>query len=92
MLFEANVGKGKIVVCSADLQKNLDDRPVAKQLLYSLTNYMNSDKFAPKYTVGLATIKELFEVKARKTFNSYTKDSPDELKPNYKPVKKPGEN
>jgi hypothetical protein len=93
LLFEANVGKGKIVVCSADLQKDIDDRPVAKQLLYSLTNYMNSDKFSPRYSVDLATIKELFEVKVRKTFNSYTKDGPDELKPNYtKPAKKIGEN
>jgi hypothetical protein len=89
LLFEANVGKGKIMVCSADLKNDLDKRPASKQLLYSLTNYMKSDKFAPKGTVNLATIKELFEVKQRNTYNSYTKDSPDELKPNYqKPAKK----
>ncbi|HEY4785915.1 MAG TPA: sugar-binding domain-containing protein [Bacteroidales bacterium] len=91
LLFEANVGKGRIMVCSADLQKNLGNRPAARQLLYSLTNYMNSDKFSPKYNIDLAVIKELFEVKDRKTYNSYTKDSPDELKPNYNKVAKPAQ-
>jgi hypothetical protein len=84
MLFETKVGNGKLMVCSADLQNDLDNRPVAKQLLYSLTHYMHTDKFNPKYSVNFSVVKELFEKKERKGFNSYSKQSPDELRPNYK--------
>jgi hypothetical protein len=84
LLFEAKVGKGKIMVCSADLQNDLEKRPVARQLLFSLEKYMTSAKFKPAFAVEASVIKELFEVKERKIFRTYTKDSPDELKPNSK--------
>jgi hypothetical protein len=84
VLFEAKVGKGKLMVCSADLQNNLNERPAAKQLLYSLTKYMLSDKFNPKYKFDYATVTELFEKKDRPIFNFYTKQSTDDLKPNTK--------
>lgn len=85
LLFEAQVGKGKIMVCSADLQSNLDERPAAKQLLYSLTKYMLSDQFRPKYNVEYATIAELFEKKDRPpAIDFYTKQSTDDLKPKTK--------
>lgn len=80
MLFEAKVGNGKLMVCSSDLANDLDKRPVARQLLYSLTLYMESDKFVPQCSVGLSVIKELFEKKDRSGYRIYTKDSPDELK------------
>jgi hypothetical protein len=83
LLFEAKVGKGKIMVCSADLQKGTEQRPVVKQLLYSLTNYMHSAKFTPACSVDIATIRELFEVKARNSYNSFTKNGPDELRPKH---------
>jgi hypothetical protein len=84
LLFEAKVGNGKIMVCSSNLRNDLDNHPAARQLLYSLTKYMQSDKFAPKYSVEIATIKELFEIKARKSYSTFTKDAPDELKPTPK--------
>ncbi|MDP4226946.1 MAG: beta-glucuronidase, partial [Bacteroidota bacterium] len=84
MLFEAKVGNGKLMVCSADLANDLDKRPVARQLLYSLTQYMESDKFVPQCSVELSTVKELFENKDRSVYRIYTKDSPDELKKNVK--------
>ncbi|MDP4275283.1 MAG: hypothetical protein Q8907_13480, partial [Bacteroidota bacterium] len=59
-------------------------RPVARQLLYSLTQYMESDKFVPQCSVELSTVKELFEKKERSDYRLYTKDSPDELKKNVK--------
>ena len=43
MLFEAKVGKGKLVVCSADISSDLDKRIVARQMRSSVLNYMNSD-------------------------------------------------
>jgi hypothetical protein len=80
MLFEANVLNGKIIVCSADLLNNLENRPVARQLLYSIEKYMLSEKFKPSYYLNIDVIKELFEMKKRKAWNDYTTDAPDELK------------
>jgi hypothetical protein len=85
VLFEAQVGKGKIMVCSADLQNNLHERPAARQLLFSLTEYMLSDKFHPKYKINYATISELFEKKDRPpAINFHTEQSTDDLKPKTK--------
>lgn len=81
MLFEAKVGKGKLIVCSMDLKNNLATRPVARQLLYSLQQYMLSDKFNPADQIDLRVIKDLFQTPSTFVFNAFTKDSPDELKP-----------
>ncbi|HET9571524.1 MAG TPA: beta-glucuronidase [Bacteroidales bacterium] len=80
MLFEAKVGQGRLIVCSADLQDNLKTRPVARQLLISIINYMNSNKFRPEFTVDAARVSDLFS-KVAGGVNMFTKDSPDELKP-----------
>ena len=48
LIFEAKVGKGKILVSGIDLTQDLDKRPEAKQLLYSLKKYMAGTKFKPK--------------------------------------------
>ncbi len=73
------------MVCSSDLQSNLNERPAARQLLYSLTKYILSNKFNPKYKVDYATIAELFEKKDRPpAINFYTKQSTDDLKPKLK--------
>ncbi|MDA3816287.1 MAG: beta-glucuronidase [Prolixibacteraceae bacterium] len=76
MLFEANVGKGKLMVCSADLSIDLDRRPVARQLKQSILNYMGSDQFSPSKTVDYSTIDELFEEKEREGWKSYVSDNP----------------
>ncbi len=61
LIFEAQVGKGKLMVSSADLSSNLDRRPAARQLLYSLTKYMESNDFKPQQKVNLQTITDLFQ-------------------------------
>ncbi len=48
LIFEAKVGKGKLVMTGIDLQSDLDTRPEARQLLFSLKNYMSSEKFDPQ--------------------------------------------
>ena len=48
LIFEAKVGKGKIIISGADLVNNLENRPEARQLKTSLLNYMNKDIFNPK--------------------------------------------
>lgn len=81
LILEARVGKGKLIVSSANLASGKDKSPVAKQLFFSLQRYMQSDKFAPEFEVGFDTVKDLFQSPSREMFNTYTKDSPDELKP-----------
>lgn len=46
-LFEAKVGEGKLIVCSMDLLADWEKRPEARQLYYSLLEYMKSDAFNP---------------------------------------------
>ncbi|WP_448700213.1 sugar-binding domain-containing protein [Mucilaginibacter sp. AW1-3] len=85
LVFEAKVGKGKLIVSSANLAPEMEgNHPTAKQLYTSLQNYMASDKFNPAYNVDLATVKDIFETPTKEPFNTFTKDSPDELKPKPK--------
>lgn len=60
-LFEAKVGKGKLIFCSIDIMTDLDKRPQAKQLRYSLLKYMNSPEFMPKSDVNKEVISNLFK-------------------------------
>ena len=48
LMFEASVGSGKLLVCSADLKYGLAQNPVARQLLRSIYTYMESASFHPK--------------------------------------------
>lgn len=84
LVFEARVGKGKLLVCSADLTSDWDNRLVARQLYYSLLTYVRSDKFTPEDQVSLAKITDLFREKERATFDTYSSESPDELMPKTK--------
>ena len=89
MLFEAKVGKGRLVMTTMDLKSNLNDRIVARQMRESIIHYMLSDDFKPQWTIEQERIADLF-TKVAGEVNMYTKDSPDELKPalNAQPVKK----
>jgi hypothetical protein len=80
ILFEAKVFNGKLMVCSADLTSQPDSRIVARQLLWSLQNYMSSPAFDPKQTLPWTSVTELFEKKERKGWDSFTREVPDELK------------
>lgn len=82
LVFEANVGKGKIIVTSSDLSPEVQNKPAAKQLFLSIQKYMDSDEFNPKNSLSFDVINDLFISPSKETFNTYTKDSPDELKPN----------
>lgn len=82
LVFEAKVGKGKIIVSSADLGPDVQNKPASKQLFYSLQKYMNSDQFNPNNKLSFDVIKDVFVSPSKEIFDTYTKDSPDELKPN----------
>ena len=59
LIFEAKVGKGKILVSGIDLQSEANQRPEARQLLYSLKKYMKSNKFNPTVENDINTINQL---------------------------------
>jgi hypothetical protein len=61
LLFEVRVGKGKLLVCSMDLRSNLDERPVARQMIHSLLSYANSNAFAPRHKVEAGLIEGLLK-------------------------------
>ena len=58
LLFEVKSGNGKLMFCASDLNMNIENRPAAKQLLYSLINYMKSDKFNPQQTIPFDQIEK----------------------------------
>ena len=80
MLFEANVLGGKLVMTTMDITNNLDQRLAARQMRTSILHYMNSNRFQPVYTLEPQLIADLF-TKVAPPVNSFTNDSPDELKP-----------
>jgi hypothetical protein len=51
LVFEAKVGKGKMLISGIDLATDLDSRPEAQQLLFSLKKYMAGGKFDPKVEI-----------------------------------------
>lgn len=57
LVFETKVGKGKLIVSSIDMN-DVEGRPVARQLKYSLLEYMNSPEFNPKKTLDFDTLKK----------------------------------
>ena len=61
MIFEFRVGKGKLLVCMADLPR-LKNRPEAAQLLQSLLAYAGSAQFQPATAINLATLKRIISV------------------------------
>ena len=59
-LYEGSVGKGKLILATFDLEKSLDKRPVARQMLVSILKYMNSSSFNPAPLEGMDKIKDMF--------------------------------
>lgn len=80
MLFEANVLNGKLIMTSMDITSQPEKRIVARQMHKAILDYMNSDAFRPDTRISPEQIQTLF-TKIAGDVKSYTKDSPDELKP-----------
>jgi hypothetical protein len=59
LIFEARVGKGKLLVCAIDLLGQ-QDKPEARQLLHSLLQYLDSDTFSPQSELPVKFLKEIF--------------------------------
>ena len=80
MLFEAKVLNGKLMMTSMDITSQPEKRIVARQMHKAILDYMNSDAFRPADKIAPELIQALF-TKVAGDVKSYTKDSPDELKP-----------
>lgn len=72
LIFEAKVGQGKLLVSSIDLMTNLDKRPEARQLLYSLKKYAASGVFLPQQEVDIAVLRALFKDLPERQFEGGT--------------------
>ena len=59
LLFEAKVGKGKLLVSGIDFWQDMSQRTEARQLLYSLKKYMCSDRFQPAEEVDVKDLRIL---------------------------------
>jgi hypothetical protein len=60
VVFEAKVGPGRLLVCSADLESALDTRTVARQLRRSLVDYIASPRFEPKVSLSAVEVRKLW--------------------------------
>ena len=61
LVFEARVGKGRLLVTSIDLERDLDANPVARQMRHSLLQYAASDRFAPALEVSPDAVRALVQ-------------------------------
>ena len=59
LIFEFNVGEGKLLVCTFWLLQ-IQDKPEAAQLYSSILKYMESEAFEPSYQINEEELKSLF--------------------------------
>lgn len=59
LVFECRVGNGKLLVSGIDLLSDAKGRPEARQLLYSLRDYMGRETFAPAQSVRIERLRAL---------------------------------
>ena len=83
MMIEAQIGKGRLLMTTMDLQNDLDHRIVARQMRKAILDYMHGDKFNPSMQLSCDDIRYFYTHQST-TVNMYTHDSPDELKPKIK--------
>jgi hypothetical protein len=60
LLFECKVLQGKLLVCTCDFDKIMD-QPEARQFLYSIFNYAKSDDFSPECELSLSEVTKLLQ-------------------------------
>ncbi len=59
-IFEATVGTGRLLVCTLDITRDLENRVAARQLRQSVLSYMASKAFRPKTALSETELKGLF--------------------------------
>ena len=61
ILFEAKVSKGKLMVCSVNLDADLDKKISIKQFRKSILNYMSSQEFQPEVELNIDQVLQLLK-------------------------------
>jgi hypothetical protein len=78
VLFEARVGKGRLMVSTADLENRLDQRIAARQLRRSVLDYMASEAFQPKTELTPGELRAvLFDTRVMKKLGAKASGWPD---------------
>jgi hypothetical protein len=62
-VIEARVGKGRLLATSLDLTRDLEARPAARQLLYSLQKYAAGESFRPGQELSAEAVASLQRAK-----------------------------
>jgi len=62
LIFEFAVGKGKLLVCMANLAE-IQDKPEGRQFYSSILRYLESDQFKPQTSISEAELISLFSTK-----------------------------
>ncbi len=65
LVFEAKVGEGRLLACSADLESDANQRPAARQLLASLRKYAASPAFQPATELRPADLDRIMKTPPR---------------------------
>jgi len=61
IIFEARVGKGKLLMAAIDFETNIENRPAASQLLSSLEYYVDSEEFNPEVELSVEFVQGMFK-------------------------------
>jgi len=61
VVLEARVGQGTVIVCSIDIETDIANRPVARQLRHSLLRYLASKDCRPSHELSIANLRTLFD-------------------------------
>ncbi len=61
LVVEARVGTGKLVVCSIDLERDMETNVVARQLRSSLLHYMAGERFKPTVALSAKQVQTLMK-------------------------------
>ena len=69
LLMEMKVGRGRLILSSIDLINDMEGRPVARQLLKSIENYMASGLFEPETSVEAQVIERLVHLNSTTRLN-----------------------
>ena len=59
LIFEVKVGNGKLLVSGIDFNQEVEKRPEAQQLLFSLKKYMTGNQFNPQVCIHFEDISKI---------------------------------
>lgn len=60
LIVECKVSNGSLILISADLETDIENRPVARQLKQSIFEYVESNEFSPKVEVTMDQLSKCF--------------------------------